>query len=412
MDKKTENGFEIIENESLSKYSYIKTGGNAKKIVFPLTEEGFIEAIKTFENAYVFGNCSNVIFPDEGVDKTIILTTKMKKISVLSKEDAKSLLKAEINDSEFSGNDTSSKVSERLENDRNSINPERLKNVTNLNNSGHLENETNLNNPERLENETNLNNSERLKNETNLNNSERLENETNLNNSERLENDKNSKDSEYLEDSVSQYTYLTAQAGSSLGILAKTALDNSLTGLEFAHGIPGTVGGAVFMNAGAYDGEIKDVFYSCRCIDENGMEKTLYSKDMDFSYRYSILQSKKLILVSATFRLKKGNKDEIKGLMDDLMERRRSKQPLEYPSVGSFFKRPKGYFAAKLIEDSGLKGFSFGGAQVSEKHSGFVINKGNATTKDILSLADTVEKTVFEKFGVHLEKEARIIDKN
>ncbi|MBO7254590.1 MAG: hypothetical protein J6V36_04730, partial [Clostridia bacterium] len=162
----------------------------------------------------------------------------------------------------------------------------------------------------------------------------------------------------------------------------------------------------------AYDGEIKDVFYSCLCIDENGMEKILYSKDMDFSYRYSILQSKKIILVSATFRLKKGNKEEIKGLMDDLMERRRTKQPLEYPSVGSFFKRPKGYFAAKLIEDSGLKGFSFGGAQVSEKHSGFVINKGNATTKDILSLADTVEKTVFEKFGVHLEKEARIIDKN
>jgi len=352
MDKKTENGFEIIENESLSKYSYIKTGGKAKKIVFPLTEEGFIEAIKTFENAYVFGNCSNVIFPDEGVEKTIILTTKMKKISVLSKEDAKNLLKAETNDSKFSENDSSSKVSEPLEN------------------------------------------------------------ETNLNNSERSENDKNLKDLEYLEDSVSQYTYLTAQAGSSLGILAKTALDNSLTGLEFAHGIPGTVGGAVFMNAGAYDGEIKDVFHSCRCIDENGMEKTLYSKDMDFSYRYSILQSKKLILVSATFRLKRGNKDEIKGLMDDLMDRRRSKQPLEYPSVGSFFKRPKGYYAAKLIEDSGLKGFSFGGAQVSEKHSGFVINKGNATTKDILSLADTVEKTVFEKFGVHLEKEARIIDKN
>ena len=225
-------------------------------------------------------------------------------------------------------------------------------------------------------------------------------------NSDKSEIPESSNDSENC---ISQYTYLTAEAGASLGILAKTALENSLTGLEFAHGIPGTVGGAVFMNAGAYDGEIKDVFYSCRCIDENGAERTFYFSDMDFSYRYSMLQKRKIILLSATFRLKKGNKEEIKALMDDLMERRRSKQPLEYPSVGSFYKRPEGYFAAKLIEDAGLKGFSVGGAQVSEKHSGFVVNKGNATTGDILSLAEIIEKTVFEKFGVSLEKEARII---
>lgn len=203
--------------------------------------------------------------------------------------------------------------------------------------------------------------------------------------------------------------FITAEAGASLNALSKLAYESSLTGLEFAHGIPGTIGGAVFMNAGAYGGEIKDIFYECVCIDKQGREVTMTLEEMNFSYRHSVLQEKELILAKATFKLKKGDKAEIKALMDDLMERRKSKQPLEFPSVGSFFKRPEGYFAAKLIDDAGLKGFTVGGAAVSEKHSGFVINKGGATTADILELARHVKETVFEKFGVMLEEEARMI---
>ncbi|MBE6648608.1 MAG: UDP-N-acetylmuramate dehydrogenase [Ruminococcaceae bacterium] len=288
----TIKGCEILEFEPLSKYSYMKTGGMAKKIIFPLNRDGLLNALKAETDYYILGNCSNVLFPDSGINKPLIITTKMKKTEV-------------FDDGEF--------------------------------------------------------------------------------------------------------FYITSDTGASLGHVAYLALENSLTGLEFAHGIPGTVGGAVFMNAGAYGGEIKDVFHSCICIDQEGNVKIMNCDEMDFSYRSSILQKEKLILASATFRLKKGEKSQIKALMNDLMERRRTKQPLEYPSVGSFFKRPEGYFAAKLIEDAGLKGFSVGGAQVSEKHAGFVINAGGATTAEILALGEHVEKTVFEKFGVKLEREVRII---
>lgn len=283
---------EILTNEPLHKYSYMKTGGVAENIIFPLSSKAFINAVKTID-AYVFGNCSNVIFSDDGIKKPIILTTKLKNITV--EED-------------------------------------------------------------------------------------------------------------------DEYVFITADTGASLSSVSRTALANSACGLEFAHGIPGTVGGAVFMNAGAYDGEIKDVFHSCICLDEHGNETLLYNKDMNFSYRHSILQDKKLILVKAMFKVKKGNKSEIKALMLELAEKRKSKQPLEYPSVGSFFKRPDGYFAAKLIEEAGLKGYTVGGAKVSEKHSGFVINVGKATTADILQLSKHIKDTVFEKFGVMLEEEAMFIE--
>ena len=286
-----EKNCEILYREPLSKYSYMRTGGIGEKLIFPLNIQGLKDAIKT-DSPIILGNCSNVIFSDEGIKRPIVITTKLKAVSVYEDGDC---------------------------------------------------------------------------------------------------------------------FFITAEAGASLNAMSKLAYENSLSGLEFAHGIPGTIGGAVFMNAGAYGGEIKDIFVSCVCIDRDGNEIAMNTEDLKFSYRYSILQDTSLILASATFKLKKGDKAEIKGLMDELMMKRKSKQPLEYPSVGSFFKRPEGNFAAKLIEDAGLKGFSVGGASVSEKHSGFVINKGNATTKDILDLASHVKKTVYEKFGIMLEEEARMI---
>jgi UDP-N-acetylmuramate dehydrogenase len=282
---------EISEFESLSKYSSMKTGGIAKKIIFPLTEEGFKAALCT-DDCLVFGNCSNVLFPDEGLNKTIILTTKLKNISFSEDE---------------------------------------------------------------------------------------------------------------------EYTYVKAEAGAPLTGVAAAASERSLTGLEFAYGIPGSVGGGVYMNAGAYNGEIKDVFHSCICSDKKGNITELFNKDMDFSYRHSILENSELILLSATFKLKKGDINEIKGKMKDLMERRITKQPLDRPSCGSFFKRPKDNYASALVDQCGLKGFTVGGAQISEKHAGFVINAGNATTADILELARQVTEIVKEKCGVTLEREVRVI---
>ncbi len=282
---------EISKLESLSKYSSMKTGGIAKKIIFPLTVDGFKEALCA-DDCLVFGNCSNVLFPDEGLNKTIILTTKLKNISFTENE---------------------------------------------------------------------------------------------------------------------EYTYVKAEAGAPLTGVAVAASERSLTGLEFAYGIPGSVGGGVYMNAGAYNGEIKDVFHSCICSDRKGNITELYNKDMDFSYRHSILENSELVLLSATFKLKKGDINEIRGKMKDLMERRITKQPLDRPSCGSFFKRPKDNYASALVDQCGLKGFTVGGAQVSEKHAGFVINAGNATTADILELARQVTEIVKEKCGVTLEREVRVI---
>ena len=187
------------------------------------------------------------------------------------------------------------------------------------------------------------------------------------------------------------------------------AMENSLTGFEFACGIPGTIGGAVFMNAGAYDGEIAHVVESAEVIDENCNIINLTNEELDFGYRSSLVMKKGYIVLSAVFKLKKGQVKTIKELVDDLTNKRESKQPLEYPSAGSTFKRPTGYFAGKLIQDAGLKGYSIGGAAVSEKHSGFVINKGNATAKDITDLIEHIQDQVKKQFGVDLHTEVRII---
>ena len=179
--------------------------------------------------------------------------------------------------------------------------------------------------------------------------------------------------------------------------------------MEFASGIPGSVGGGVAMDAGAYGGELKDIVETVTMCDENGEEITLTVDEMDFSYRHSIVQDKNYIVLSATFALTPGEPEKILETMNDLNQRRRDKQPLEYPSAGSTFKRPEGYFAGKLIQDAGLKGYSVGGACVSEKHSGFVINKGGATATDIITLIGDVQKIVKEKFGVELEPEVKIL---
>ena len=202
---------------------------------------------------------------------------------------------------------------------------------------------------------------------------------------------------------------LSVSAGVMLNKLCCFAKDNSLTGLEFAFGIPGTVGGAVYMNAGAYDGCVKDVLHSAECLMPDGSVKTFSNEECDFSYRKSAFVNNGAVILRAVFRLTKGNKQQIADKMSDLMNRRRTKQPLEFPSAGSTFKRPEGYFAGTLIEQSGLKGYSVGGAEVSEKHAGFVINRNNATSNDVLCLVEDIKRKVFEKFGVNLEPEIKIL---
>lgn len=202
---------------------------------------------------------------------------------------------------------------------------------------------------------------------------------------------------------------VTAAAGASLTSVAVAARDASLAGCEFLYGIPGTVGGGVFMNAGAYGGEIADIIENAVVFTPDGKVTTLSKDDLDLGYRTSKLQSTRYILLSAAFSLQSGNKEVISSAIDDLMNRRMTTQPLDKPSCGSTFKRPAGNFAGKLISDCGLKGMSVGGAQVSEKHAGFIVNSGGATSRDILDLVQLVKKTVFEKTGVLLEEEIRII---
>lgn len=202
---------------------------------------------------------------------------------------------------------------------------------------------------------------------------------------------------------------VTAQSGALLKDVSKAALENNLRGFEFACGIPGSIGGAVFMNAGAYDGEISKVIESAEVIDENCNIIRLSREELDFGYRSSLVMKKGYTVLSAVFKLEKGQVKTIKELIEDLTNKRESKQPLEYPSAGSTFKRPTGYFAGKLIQDAGLKGYSIGGAAVSEKHSGFVINKGNATAKDITDLIKHIQDEVKKQFGVDLHPEVRII---
>lgn len=204
-------------------------------------------------------------------------------------------------------------------------------------------------------------------------------------------------------------TTMTAQSGVLLSKLANTALKHSLTGLEFAGGIPGSLGGGVFMNAGAYGGEMCNVVESVRYINSDGEILTAGKPELDFGYRHSMFCGTDNIIVSAQMKLNEGNSEEIKAKMSDFAQRRSEKQPLSMPSAGSTFKRPEGYFAGKLIQDCGLKGYSVGGAMVSEKHSGFVVNKGGATANDVLELIKHVQKTVENKFGVWLETEVKLV---
>ena len=202
---------------------------------------------------------------------------------------------------------------------------------------------------------------------------------------------------------------VTVASGWSMTRLSAEAAQRGLTGLTFAQGIPGTVGGAVVMNAGAYGGQIADTLVSSRCLTPQGI-RTLTAEEHKLSYRHSVYaENPGWVCLEATFRLTPGDKEAILAEMADYAQRRRDKQPLEWPSAGSTFKRPEGYFAGKLIEDAGLKGFTVGGAQVSEKHAGFVINKGGATCADVLSLMEQVSDIVFEKFGVRLEPEVKIL---
>lgn len=200
-----------------------------------------------------------------------------------------------------------------------------------------------------------------------------------------------------------------AECGATLKSVSDEAVANSLTGFEFACGIPGTIGGAVFMNAGAYDGCMSDIIESAEVINEQGEVLVLSKEELKLGYRSSIVMEKGYVVLSAKFKLTKGEIKSISDLVRDLTEKRESKQPLEYPSAGSTFKRPEGYFAGKLIQDAGLKGFSIGGAAVSSKHSGFVINKGGATAKDILDLIKHIQVEVKKQFGIELHTEVRII---
>ncbi|MBR3756402.1 MAG: UDP-N-acetylmuramate dehydrogenase [Firmicutes bacterium] len=195
-----------------------------------------------------------------------------------------------------------------------------------------------------------------------------------------------------------------------MSVVAKIALRESMTGFEPLSGIPGSLGGAVFMNAGAYDGEMKDIVEYVDIVTRDGAEvKRIKGEDMDFSYRHSILEETGDVAVSVKLKMPKGDKEVIAAKMQELMKRRNEKQPVQYPSAGSFFKRPPGFFAGKLVQDAGLKGLTVGGAQVSELHSGFVINIGGATATDIIDLMHLVQNTVYDKFGVKLEPEVRII---
>lgn len=201
---------------------------------------------------------------------------------------------------------------------------------------------------------------------------------------------------------------IRAKAGALLSNVAKTALNNSLTGMECLSGIPGTIGGAVCMNAGAYGGEMKDIVVETKVINKGRIE-IIDNASSDFGYRTSRIMTENMLVLETVLRLEKGNKEEIDAQMKDLMLQRNSKQPVELPSAGSTFKRPEGYFAAKLIDDSGLRGYSIGQAQVSPKHCGFVVNNGGAAASDVITLMQNVTEIVYDKFGVKLEPEVRII---
>ncbi|TYQ16402.1 UNVERIFIED_CONTAM: UDP-N-acetylmuramate dehydrogenase [Acetivibrio alkalicellulosi] len=214
-------------------------------------------------------------------------------------------------------------------------------------------------------------------------------------------------------DNMSSYNIkddiLTVEAGMLLSKVSNIALENELTGLEFASGIPGTLGGAVAMNAGAYDGEMKNVVIKTEYIDNDGNIKTITGDEHQFGYRTSCILKNSGIVLKSSLKLEKGERREIEALMNDLKNRRNDKQPLDMPSAGSVFKRPEGYFAGKLIQDCNLKGYKIGGAQVSDKHCGFIVNTGEATASDIKQLIKHIQHTIKSSYGVELQTEVRIV---
>lgn len=204
-------------------------------------------------------------------------------------------------------------------------------------------------------------------------------------------------------------TRIYAQAGALLSAVSKKAMEAGLTGMEFASGIPGTLGGAAVMNAGAYGGEMKDILVSVTVLTDEGEQKVLKAEELNLGYRTSIIKERGYIVLEVVLQLESGDRDAIRERMEELKVQRVTKQPLEYPSAGSTFKRPEGYFAGKLIEDAGLRGYRVGGAQVSEKHCGFVINTGDATTSDVVQLIHNVQNIIWNKFKVKLEPEVKFL---
>lgn len=205
-------------------------------------------------------------------------------------------------------------------------------------------------------------------------------------------------------------TCIVANAGCSLKLICQTAAKHGLTGLEFAYGIPGSLGGAVYMNAGAYGGEMKDVLLQVECLDDTGTIRTLGIDELELGYRTSIFERTGWCVLRATFQLKTGECETIQATMEELMNRRKEKQPLDYPSAGSAFKRPVGAFAGGLIDQCGLRGFQVGDAAISNKHCGFIVNMGNATCHDVLELARQVSEIVEKETGFKLEKEIRVVE--
>ena len=285
-----------ILDKEMKTYSSMKTGGCAKCVYFPETQQEVCEIIKSLkengEKYIILGNMSNVLLPDERIEIPLVVTTEMKNVEMIDE------------------------------------------------------------------------------------------------------------------------TTVFAQAGASFTKLSLDMCKKGLSGLEFAYGIPGTVGGAVYMNAGAYGGEAKDVIKSVRALDKDGNIVTFTNEECAFGYRKSIFHNDEYVVLGAEFSLVKADVDECVKTARELMQRRVDKQPLEYPSCGSTFKRPEGYFAGALIEEAGLKGYSVGGAQVSEKHAGFVINYDNATTGDVLSLMREIRSVVQQKNGVTLESEIKLLGKD
>ncbi len=213
----------------------------------------------------------------------------------------------------------------------------------------------------------------------------------------------------YLNNVEVYQNIIESQSGALLSKIANVALKNGLRGLEFASGIPGTLGGAIVMNAGAYGGETKDVIIETRYVNEDGEICIVVGDQHQFGYRTSIFQGTKKFIISSKFHLEYGDQNEIKAKMQQLNQRRRDKQPLEFPSAGSIFRRPEGYYAGKLIEDSGLKGYKIGGAEVSTKHCGFIVNTGDATAQNVLDLIEHIQRTVKQKFDVELKTEVKMI---